>query len=93
MLDALLTVIGLFATAFSVASTIPQIKKALKTKNTDDVSIRFLVILIIGLSLWALYGIGKSDIVIILGNLVGVSLNIFMLILKIRYSKKPLDEG
>ena len=93
MLDALLTVIGLFATAYSVASTIPQIKKAQKTKNTDDVSIRFLAVLIIGLSLWALYGIGKSDIVIILGNLVGVSLNIFMLILKIRYSKKPLDEG
>ncbi|KAA2281250.1 MAG: SemiSWEET family sugar transporter [Candidatus Nitrosocosmicus sp.] len=93
MFDALLTVVGLFATAFSVASTIPQIKKALRTKDTDDVSIRFLVVLIIGLSLWAIYGIGKSDIVIFLGNLVGVSLNIFMLILKIRYSNKPLDEG
>lgn len=93
MVMVLLTAIGLFATAFSVASTLPQIKKALKTKNTDDVSIRFLVVLIIGLTLWAVYGVGKSDIVIILGNLVGVSLNIFMLLLKIKYSRKPLDEG
>lgn len=38
----LLTVIGLFAIAFSVKVTITPIKKALKTRNTDDVYIRFL---------------------------------------------------
>lgn len=92
MTEALLTIIGLLATSFSVASTIPQIKKALKTKNTDDVSIRFLLVLIIGLSLWTAYGIGKSDVVIILGNSIGVALNGFMMLLKIMYSKKPLEE-
>lgn len=90
--DILLTFIGLMATAFSVASTLPQIKKALKTKNTDDVSIRFLVVLIVGLFLWAIYGIGRADIVIIIGNSIGVSLNIWMLFLKIKYSREPLKE-
>ena len=61
MVDILITFIGLLATAFTVASTVPQIKKALRTKDTDDVSIRFLVVLIVGLFLWTLYGVGRSD--------------------------------
>jgi len=92
MVDILITFIGLLATAFTVASTVPQIKKALRTKDTDDVSIRFLVVLIVGLFLWTLYGVGRSDIVIIIGNSIGVALNIWMLVLKIKYSREPLEE-
>lgn len=92
MADILITFIGLLATAFTVASTIPQIRKALKTKDTEDVSIRFLIVLIVGLSLWVLYGIGKADVVIVIGNSIGASLNFWMLVLKIKYSRKPLEE-
>ena len=92
MTDILLTLIGLMATAFTVASTTPQIKKALKTKDTEDVSIRFLVVLIVGLFLWTIYGIGRADIIIVIGNSIGVSLNIWMLVLKIKYSREPLEE-
>lgn len=92
MVDILLTLIGLMATAFTVASTVPQIKKALKTKDTEDVSIRFLVVLIVGLFLWAIYGMGRADIIIVIGNSIGVSLNIWMLVLKIKYSREPLEE-
>jgi MtN3 and saliva related transmembrane protein len=91
-MDILITFIGLLATAFTVASTLPQIKKAIKTKDTDDVSIRFLLVLIGGLSLWVVYGVGRSDAVIIIGNSIGVSLNICMLVLKVKYSKRPLEE-
>ena len=90
--DILWPIIGFMATAFAVYSTIPQMKKALKTKKSDDISIRFILVLIIGLSLWVVYGIGRKDIVIIIGNSIGVTLNIFMLILKIRYSRHPLSE-
>ena len=80
------------ATVFTVASTVPQIKKALKTKDTEDVSIRFLLVLIAGLSLWVIYGIGRADIVIIIGNSIGASLNVWMLVLKVKYSRAPLEE-
>ena len=92
MVDFLITFIGLLATAFTVVSTVPQIKKALKTKDTEDVSIRFLLVLIAGLSLWVIYGIGRADIVIVIGNSIGASLNILMLVLKIKYSREPLEE-
>jgi len=92
MMDFLLYIIGFMATAFTVSSTVPQIRKALRIKKSDDVSIRFILLLIAGLSLWVIYGIGKHDIVIIIGNAIAVALNIFMLILKIIYSRNPLDE-
>jgi MtN3 and saliva related transmembrane protein len=76
MVVILITFIGLFATAFTVASTVPQIKKALRTKDTEDVSIRFLLVLIAGISLRVIYGIGRADIVIVKGKSIGASLNI-----------------
>ena len=92
MVDFLFPVIGFMATGFSVSSAVPQIRKALRTKKSDDVSIRFIIVLIIGLSLWVVYGIGKNDIVLIIGNSIAVALNTFMLFLKIKYSRNPLNE-
>ncbi len=71
---------------------VPQIKKALRTKDTEDVSVRFLLVLVAGLSLWVIYGIGRADIVIVIGNSIGASLNIWMLVLKMKYSREPLEE-
>ena len=89
MVVILITFIGLLATAFTVASTVPQIKKALRTKDTEDVSIRFLLVFVVCLSLWVIYGIGRADIVIVIGNSIGASLNIWMLVLKMKYSREP----
>ena len=86
----LLPAIGFVATGFAVSSTVPQISKALRTKKSDDISLRFIVVLIIGLSFWVIYGIGKRDVVLIIGNSIAVILNIFLLILKIKYSRDPL---
>jgi MtN3 and saliva related transmembrane protein len=47
--------------------------------------------LIVGLSLWVVYGIAKNDIVIVGGNSVGVSLNAILLLLKIKYSREPIS--
>lgn len=91
-LDLLLPIIGFMATGFAVSSTVPQIKKAFRTKKSDDISIRFVIVLIIGLTLWVIYGMGKNDIVLILGNSAAVALNICLLILKIKYSKNPMSE-
>jgi MtN3 and saliva related transmembrane protein len=86
----ILPAIGFVATGFAVSSTVPQISKALRTKKSDDISLRFIVVLIIGLSFWVIYGIGKRDVVLIIGNSIAVILNIFLLILKLKYSRDPL---
>jgi MtN3 and saliva related transmembrane protein len=85
----ILPAIGFVATGFAVSSTVPQISKALRTKKSDDISLRFIVVLIIGLSFWVIYGIGKRDAVLIIGNSIAVILNTILLILKIKYSRDP----
>jgi len=81
--------IGILATFFSLWSTVPQIRKSLKTKKTDDVSKWLIICLIGGLSLWLLYGVLKGDIIIAIANAIGVSLNLCLLFLKWKYSCKP----
>jgi MtN3 and saliva related transmembrane protein len=91
MADFLIYGIGIMATVFAVSSTLPQILKALKSKKTDDISIWLVVVLITGLGLWVFYGVAKNDIVLIGGNSIAVLLNCIMLLLKIKYSKNPLN--
>jgi MtN3 and saliva related transmembrane protein len=86
--EYIIFIIGISATFFSLWSTVPQIKKSLKTKKTDDVSKWLIMSLIVGLSLWVLYGIVKGDIVIAVANAIGVTLNLILLFLKLKYSSK-----
>lgn len=88
MNEYIIFVLGITATFFSLWSTVPQIKKSLKTKKTEDVSKWLMISLIVGLSLWVLYGIVKSDIIIAVANAIGVTLNLILLFLKLKYSSK-----
>ncbi|MDQ4056619.1 MAG: SemiSWEET family transporter [Thermoproteota archaeon] len=91
MFDFLISAVGLLASIFALSSTVAQIIKGVKTKKMDDVSVWLILSLIVGLSLWVIYGIGISDVVIVGGNTVGVSLNVVLLFLKFRYSRNPIS--
>ena len=91
LFNFLIPLIGILATIFAVSSTVPQIIKGIKTRKMDDVSVWLIMTLIIGLSLWVVYGISKSDVVIAGGNSVGVSLNVILLLLKVKYSRNPVS--
>ncbi len=86
MTDYVVFLVGISATIFSLWSTVPQISKSLRTKKTDDVSKWLIISLIVGLSLWVIYGILKGDIVIASANAIGVTLNIILFSLKIKYT-------
>jgi MtN3 and saliva related transmembrane protein len=95
MNEYIIFVIGMSATFFSLWSTVPQIRKSLKTRKTDDVSKWLIISLIAGLSLWVLYGIVKGDIVIAVANAIGVTLNLILLFLKLKYmgSNKQISDS
>jgi len=86
----LIFLIGILATFFSLWSTVPQIRKSLRTKKTDDVSKWLIMCLIGGLSLWVLYGILKTDNIIVVANAIGVSLNSYLLFLKWKFTKNDI---
>lgn len=78
-------ILGLVAGACTTAAVAPQIWKAWKTKEVDDVSVVMYLVLITGLALWLIYGIIKGDIPIIVTNGTALLLNLFMLYLIFRY--------
>lgn len=80
-------IVGIMATFLTLWSTVPQIKKTMKTKEADDVSKWLIISLIAGLSLWTLYGFLKGDFVIMIANSIGTSLNVCLLILRWKYTR------
>jgi MtN3 and saliva related transmembrane protein len=68
------TVIGLAAAVCTTAANLPQLKKAWTTGQTDDISLKMLLLLACGLVLWVVYGVLQKDIVIILANAISLAL-------------------
>ncbi|MEH2315600.1 SemiSWEET transporter [Nostoc sp.] len=63
----------------------PQMFKTWQTKSAKDVSSVTLIIFIIGVFLWLIYGIYLQSLPIILANGVTFIFNLIILWLKIRY--------
>lgn len=79
--------LGLAAGILTASSLLPQLITTIKKKKAADVSLLMFIVLLIGNSLWIWYGLEKEDLPIIATNIFSLSLNIIMLILKIKYSK------
>ena len=81
------TVIGLAAAICTTAANLPQLKKAWTTGQTDDISVKMLLLLACGLGLWVVYGVLQKDIIIILANGVSLALLAGLMYLKLRKTR------
>jgi MtN3 and saliva related transmembrane protein len=81
-------VLGLAAGCCTSSSTFPQIIKTYKTRDASDISVVMFSVLLLGVTLWTIYGIQKSDVPIIVTNSLSIVLNAIMLFFKLRYGKK-----
>ena len=80
------SIVGIVAGILTAASLLPQLIKLIKEKKSDDVSAGMLIVLMLGLCTWIVYGIMKNDLPIIITNAFSVTVNLFVIILKKRYS-------
>jgi MtN3 and saliva related transmembrane protein len=69
---------GYLAGIFTTIAVIPQISKAWKSKQVDDISLIMVGILICGLALWTLYGFMNQAWPIIVTNGLSLLLNVFL---------------
>jgi len=83
-LDYLTTIIGTVAAICTTASYVPQVRKTWQTKETEDLSLRMLLLLAAGLTLWIFYGVLNSDFVIILANAASLALLSTLIYCKLR---------
>ena len=80
-------IFGYIAAILTTAAFIPQLIKTLKTKKAEDVSLVTLIMFIVGVLCWIIYGYKISSIPILLANLITLLLNLLILISKIYFSK------
>lgn len=72
-------IIGILAGVLTTVAVLPQIIKAIKTREVEDVSPYMFIILCCGVGLWTVYGILKEDWPIIVTNGISFILNSIML--------------
>ena len=80
-------IFGYFAAILTTAAFLPQLIKTLKTKKAEDVSLITLIMFIIGVLSWIIYGYEISSKPILIANLITLLLNLMILISKVYFSK------
>ena len=78
---------GFLAAFLTTIAFLPQVYKTWQTKSADDVSLVMLILFIIGLICWIIYGIKINSIPILVANIFTLIFNFSILILKITYRK------
>jgi len=81
-------IIGIAAGVLTSTSMLPQLVKLVKERKADAISPVMLVVLIAGLTLWAVYGVLKTDWPIIITNAFAWLVNVVLLVLRQIYKKK-----
>ena len=88
----MITTIGLLAALMNAISLMPEVEKALKTHHLRDVAWGMLIFLSCSSFMWILYGFHMTDYPIIVSDSVNLTMALFLISLKIHYSKgnKPI---
>jgi len=77
--------IGIIAAILTTSAFLPQAIKAIKTKNTKDLSLSMYTMMVIGVFLWLVYGIMIQSFPIIMANFVTLILAVIILYMKVRF--------
>ncbi len=76
-------IIGFMAAILASIAMSPQVIKIYRTKQTHDLSLGAFAVLGAGLFLWFVYGLLIHSAPVILGNAVGLSFTLYIIIMKI----------
>ena len=83
-------IIGFLATLCTISSFLPQAIKIKRERDAEGVSLKMYAITVTGFSLWTAYGALMKSPPLILANAASLSIAIWILILKVRFSRaKP----
>lgn len=82
--------IGLVASLLTTTAYLPQVLKTWRTRSADDFSLPTLIMLVVGIGLWTIYGMLQALPAVWIGN--GVTLVMAASILSVKL-RLPLGPG
>jgi MtN3 and saliva related transmembrane protein len=81
-------IVGVISGVLTSVSMLPQFFKLIKKKDSKDVSLGMLAVLIAGVGGWIYYGILRNDLIIVFTNSFAFLVNLLTMILAINYRKR-----
>lgn len=82
-MQTLATIIGLAAAVLTTVANVPQVLKAWRTRQTEDLSLVTISTLATGLVLWVIYGVLQGDAVLVGANAVALFVAVLLAALKL----------
>jgi MtN3 and saliva related transmembrane protein len=79
--------LGLAAGLLTTFALVPQLIRVYKLKSARDISLIYNSMMLVGILAWLAYGIISSRISLIIWNIIGCGLNIWLLTAKVKYGK------
>jgi MtN3 and saliva related transmembrane protein len=86
-------VLGLIGGLLTTFAFVPQIFRIFRTKSAKDISLVFNLMVIVGGSLWLVYGLKDGLLPLIIWNVLGISFNLVILVGILKYSKTKKISG
>lgn len=78
-------ILGLVAGTITSVTFLPQVIKIWQTKSAKDLSIMMLLLLMLGVVLWLIYGLVVMSTAIIYTNSMVLAMSLVMLYFKLKY--------
>jgi MtN3 and saliva related transmembrane protein len=82
-MDLTSNVLGILAALLTTVANVPQVIKCVRTGESADLSLKMLITLALGLSLWLSYGVMRNDFIIAVAN--GISLGLVGVLLGFKW--------
>jgi MtN3 and saliva related transmembrane protein len=77
--------LGFAAATCTTLAYAPQFVKVWRTRSTEDISLGMLLVMVLGLMLWLLYGLLSGDAPLVAANAVTIVLAGGILVMKLKY--------
>jgi uncharacterized protein with PQ loop repeat len=89
------TALGVAATTFGVAmglSPLLQLRTVVRRGSSDDVSVPYLVVLLVGFVLWLAYGVALGNAALVISNAVALTAYAATTAVVVRYRRPEASE-
>lgn len=81
----MIQLIGFAAGIFTTFAAVPQLIKSFKTKETKDISLATYMALLIGMTLWVIYGFFIKDMPVFIWNIIALFIVLGVILLKLKH--------
>jgi len=78
-------ILGYIAATLTTISFLPQVIKTWKSRSAEDISLAMVAISAAGSMAWLVYGFLKSDIPIIIANIILAALALMLVFMKFKF--------